>query len=56
MPYLEYQPLAPGCSDDAMTEFFRREEEPAWGMCPAHPEQFKLPLPLTAVSARAATE
>ncbi len=45
-PYLHYQPLEPGCADEALEEFFRREEEPSCGMCPAHPQRFELPIPL----------
>jgi hypothetical protein len=45
-PYLAYQPLAPGCSDDELAEFLGREEESYCGMCPANPEKFKLPVPL----------
>jgi hypothetical protein len=45
-PYLDYQPLAPGCSDDELAEFLGREEESYCGMCPANPEKFKLPVPL----------
>jgi len=45
-PYLQYQPLAPDCTDDQMNEFFGREEEPSCGMCPADPQRFKPPLPL----------
>jgi hypothetical protein len=48
-PYLGYQPLAPGCTDEQLEEFYRREEEPACGMCPAKPEKFTLPLPLNPV-------
>lgn len=44
--YLQYRPLEPGCTDEQLAEFFRREEEPSCGMCPANPEKFKLPLPL----------
>ncbi len=45
-PYLQYQPLAHDCTDEQLKQFFRREEEPSCGMCPTHPERFKLPLPL----------
>lgn len=46
-PYLQYQPLDPGCSDGEIAEFFRREEEPSCAMCPAAPVRFELPIPLT---------
>lgn len=45
-PYLAYQPLEPGCSDEALRTFFAREEEPWCAMCPAEPEHFALPMPL----------
>jgi len=45
-PYLRYQPLEPGCSDQAMREFFSREEETHCGMCPASPQRFALPVPM----------
>jgi hypothetical protein len=45
-PYLQYQPLEPDCSDEQLAEFFRREEEPSCGMCPANPVVFTLPNPL----------
>ena len=45
-PYLQYRPLEPGCSDEALREFFAREEEPYCAMCPAKPEHFKIPVPL----------
>jgi hypothetical protein len=48
-PYLQYQPLDPACSDEEIAAFFRREEEPACGMCPARPEHFNLPIPLKAL-------
>ena len=54
-PYLEYQPLEPGCTDEQLAEFFGREEEPACGMCPANPQKFKLPLPLNSPGSLAAT-
>jgi hypothetical protein len=41
-PYLAYQPLDPGCSDEELRAFFAREEEPYCGMCPANPETFAL--------------
>jgi hypothetical protein len=45
-PYLSYAPLEPGCSDEALEEFFSREEESHCGMCPANPQRFEKPLPL----------
>jgi len=45
-PYLAYQPLDASCSDEQLTEFFEREEEPTCGMCPAKPKRFELPMPL----------
>jgi hypothetical protein len=45
-PYLQYQPLAPECSDQQMAEFFRREDESFCSMCPAEPVKFKLPIPM----------
>jgi hypothetical protein len=45
-PYLRYEPLEPACSDEELAEFFQREEESSCGMCPAHPVQFELPVPL----------
>lgn len=53
-PYLQYQPLEPGCTDEQLAEYFRREEEPSCGMCPANPVRFKLPMPLNSSSARPA--
>jgi MoaA/NifB/PqqE/SkfB family radical SAM enzyme len=47
-PYLDYQPLAAGCSDAAIAEYFAREEEPICAMCPAAPQRFALPSPLRA--------
>jgi hypothetical protein len=44
-PYLQYQPLEPGCTDEQLAEFFLCEEEPSCGMCPANPVRFKLPMP-----------
>jgi len=51
-PYLQYQPLAPECSDEQLAEFFRREEETFCGMCPASPEKFDLPDPMRTRRAR----
>lgn len=55
-PYLQYQPLEPGCSDEQLAEFFRREEEPSCNMCPANPVKFKLPVPLNSASSRLPVE
>jgi mannose-6-phosphate isomerase-like protein (cupin superfamily) len=44
-PYLQYQPLDSGCTDEELEAFFAREEESFCGMCPANPERFNLPLP-----------
>ena len=44
-PYLDYQPLEPGCSDGELVAFFAREEESICAMCPAAPQHFALPLP-----------
>ncbi len=52
-PYLAYRPLEADCSDEALAEFFSREEEPSCGMCPARPERFVLPLPLRRSPAQA---
>jgi hypothetical protein len=51
--YLAYRPLAPGCSDEEMLEFFSRQEEPECAMCPASPERFALPVPIRALQAKA---
>jgi len=45
-PYLAYQPLHAGCSDEALHTFFDRQDEPCCGMCPAVPQRFDLSLPL----------
>lgn len=52
-PYLQYQPLEPDCTVEQLTEFFRREDEPSCGMCPANPVRFKLPMPFNSASKRA---
>jgi hypothetical protein len=44
-PYLNYEPLRPGCSDEEVQAFFARQEESYCGMCPARPERFGLYLP-----------
>lgn len=45
-PYLDYRPLEPGCSDEALREFFSREEESHCSMCPSKDEHFALPVPI----------
>jgi hypothetical protein len=45
-PYLSYRPLEPGCSEEALHEFFSREEESYCGMCAANPQRLELPIPL----------
>jgi hypothetical protein len=47
-PYLAYQPLAPGCSDDELQAFFRRssQAESVCGMCPAFARPLDVPWPL----------
>lgn len=45
-PYLQYQPLEPGCSDEELHEFFARKEESYCAMCAANPQLFELPIPL----------
>lgn len=41
-PYLRYQPLEPGCSDEELAAFYARQDEPACGMCPAARVPLKL--------------
>lgn len=45
-PYLQYQPLAPGCPDEELRAFFAREDESYCGMCSAKRRWFELPIPL----------
>lgn len=45
--YLTYTPLSPDASDDEVLEFFSRKAEKYCSMCPASPELFKKPSPLT---------
>lgn len=45
-PYLRYEAIDAGCSDEELRAFLAREEESYCGMCPANPEKFDLPLPL----------
>ncbi len=52
-PYLHYKPLAPDCTEAELGEFFDREDESTCAMCPAHPQNFALPLPLRASPFRA---
>ncbi len=47
-PYLRYEALDAGCSDEQLRAFLAREEESYCGMCPANPEKFDLPLPMPA--------
>jgi len=53
-PYLAYRPLEPGCSGEALAEFFSREEERQCAMCPAKPEAMKLPMPIRVVKRQVA--
>lgn len=48
-PYLDYQPLEPGCTDEELEEFLARKAEPCCGMCPAEPELLRLPCPIPGV-------
>ena len=45
-PYLQYEPLKPGCTDDQIIEFFNRKEESVCGMCPNNPQEFTKRDPL----------
>ena len=45
-PYLAYQGIEPGCTDEELHAFLARQEEPICGMCPADPEQFEKESPL----------
>ena len=45
-PYLAYKPLEPGASNEAIREFFAREDETSCGMCPSRPEKFNLAMPI----------
>jgi hypothetical protein len=49
-PFLSYRPLEPGCSDEALQEFFAREEEPACGLCPAERRALAMRNPLRAAN------
>lgn len=51
-PYLQYQPLEPGCSDEELRAFVARQEESVCGMCPAVPQPFMLPSPLPRVDGK----
>ncbi|MBC7544443.1 MAG: hypothetical protein H7338_17110 [Candidatus Sericytochromatia bacterium] len=44
-PYLQYQPLPPDCTDEALRLFLAHEDEAYCGMCPARPEPCEKPLP-----------
>jgi hypothetical protein len=46
-PYLAYTPLAPDCSDAELDAFLHTEDESCCAMCPADPEIFALPSPLS---------
>lgn len=45
-PYLAYEPLRPGCSDEELREFLNRETESCCAMCPANPLTLRLPSPI----------
>lgn len=45
-PYLEYQPLQPGCSDEELRAFFAQEAESVCSMCPAYPRLMDMAWPL----------
>jgi hypothetical protein len=45
-PYLQYEPLRPGCTDEEIVEFFNRKAESVCGMCPSNPQGFAKPNPL----------
>ena len=45
-PSLAYRPLEPNCSDDELSAFFAREEEPVCGQCPAERRPLALANPL----------
>jgi len=51
-PYLDYQPLLPGCTSDDLEAFFARQEEPFCGMCPSKVIPLELPLPFPASTFR----
>lgn len=44
-PYLQYEPLSPDCSQEALEEFFSRRAEPECAMCPAYERPFRKPIP-----------
>ncbi len=48
-PYLGYEPLVPGCTDEEIVEFFDRKAESACGMCPSNPQVFTKRDPLLPV-------
>jgi hypothetical protein len=54
-PYLQYEPLEPGCTEQMAYEFFMREDESSCGMCPANPQRFQLPIPLAQPATAAAS-
>ena len=45
-PYLGYQPLRSGCTDDEIIEFFGRKAESECAMCPSDPQRFTKKDPL----------
>jgi hypothetical protein len=45
-PYLAYEPLQPGCSDEELEAFFRKGVEPVCSMCPATPRIVDKPWPM----------
>lgn len=48
-PYLQYEPLDPGCTDAELRAFVARQEEGVCAMCPAVPQPFQLPSPLVPI-------
>ena len=48
-PYLQYEPLNPGCTDEEIIEFFNRKAESVCGMCPSDPREFTKRDPLLPV-------
>jgi len=51
-PYLNYEPLDPGCSDHELDQFLALEDEVFCGMCSAKPRRFDLPMPTRAKKLR----
>jgi hypothetical protein len=54
--YLNYEPLEPTCSDNAIVEFLAREEEGICSMCPAKRVPLEIPNPIRGAEARSARE